>query len=151
MSSELDRVFEKLAKVLESLSLAGAGSTNPKPHSSRSEGIALNISLKLSSIDEFLASAQGRRGEAGSEPLIDIIEDDNMIKVLVLLPGISKDDVSVHISGRTVRVEVAKGENVYVKEMVCTSPPDNVSVVPAVENNSVVELLFRKKGGRPHS
>jgi HSP20 family molecular chaperone IbpA len=148
MSSELDRVFEKLAKVLKSLTFAGGGKSGPSLQRMGREGISIDISLKVvRDLDEFLASALGIRDKAEAEPLIDIIEDEKRVKVLVLLPGIRKDDVSVHVTGRTLKVEVAKGEEYFTREIVCASAPDEASVVSAIENNSVVELVFSKKEG----
>lgn len=146
MSSDLDRVFKELAKVLEGLTFSTSGRSNPGPEGRTRGGISVDVSLKVSSVEEFLASARGFRDEAETTPLIDIIEDEKRVKVLVLLPGIRRDDVSVLVSGETLRVEVAKGEELYVREIVCTSPPENASIISARENNSVVELVFAKEG-----
>jgi len=149
MSSELDRVFEELAKVLRHLALAAWGRSDTRSLGTGREALSVDLSLKVRDIDEFLASAQESPERAETEPLIDIIEDEERFKVLVLLPGIRKGDVSVQVSGDTVRVEVARGEDLYVKEIVCASPPDKASIVSAKENNSVVEFVFGKKEGRP--
>jgi hypothetical protein len=149
MSSELDRVFAELARILGDLAGAASGRSNPGPMPTRKGGISIDLSLRVRDLDEFLAFGGNAQAWSETQPLIDVFEGEHTVKVLVLLPGIRKEDVSVRVTGNTLTVEVRRGENVYVKELVCSSPPSSASVVSAVENNSVVELVFNKMGGMP--
>ena len=112
-----------------------------------SRGVSAKFNVKVAYIDELLKGGGPPRAEP--EPLIDVIEEDDGYRVVVLLPGVRREDVAVKRGPGSLRVEVTKGGTVYAKEIPCAPEPSKVTVVSARENNSVVELVFAKRrGGR---
>jgi HSP20 family molecular chaperone IbpA len=84
------------------------------------------------------------------EPLIDVIEDGEVIRVIVLLPGVRREDVRVTTAAGRLRVEVSSGDTVFTKEIQCKSAPSRIRVAASSERNSVVELVFARARGGPH-
>ena len=105
---------------------------------------AARVNFRVAYLDEVLAPSPRPQER---EPLIDVIESRDAYRVVVLLPGIRKEDVRVFTKPGSIRVEVARNGVTYSKEIPCSSTPAKIEVVSEKERNSVVELIFRK-GGR---
>jgi HSP20 family molecular chaperone IbpA len=144
MASDLDDLLNALEKLIGHLL-----DTRRPSQDSKKDGLEVNMSLRVGYIDELLAGRAQVEVPPEKEPLIDAFEDEKSIRVVVLLPGVRKEDVTVIPGPGLIKVEVVKGETVYAKEIPCRSAPSEVRVVSAVENNSVVELVFKKEGSSP--
>jgi len=83
------------------------------------------------------------------EPLIEVLDDRRGMRVIVLLPGIRKEDVKVYSLKRALRIEIEEGGIVHRKDIPCDSPPRRIEVSAVNLNNSVIEIIFSgtKKGG----
>ncbi|MDE1853666.1 MAG: Hsp20/alpha crystallin family protein [Thaumarchaeota archaeon] len=139
MSSDIDRLFDELASVLDGVLNGSISAGTPRT-------ISAKVSMKVGYLGEILGSA--RVHAPANEPLIDVIDTGDSYRVIVMLPGVKKDDVSVSRLGGVLRVEVTKENVSYVKTVPCGTAPAKVAVTSAKENNSVVELVFAKRGGR---
>ncbi|HJU13025.1 MAG TPA: hypothetical protein VJ792_01030 [Candidatus Nitrosotalea sp.] len=110
--------------------------------------IGLDVSLKISPLDlsggrsDDAVIRQRVRGEI--EPLIDVIEDMETIRVIALLPGIRGEDVRYTVKEGYLELEIVK-DCVYRKEIPCNARPDQISVRSTTLNNSVLEIVFSKK------
>ncbi len=79
------------------------------------------------------------------EPLIEVFEGDNILRVLVELPGVKKEDVRVLFLDGVLRIEVSKAGRIHRRDVACKVAPGSVDVKSTTENNSVVELTFVRK------
>ena len=78
------------------------------------------------------------------EPLVDVIEDDDNIKVLVELPGIEKRDIKLHATVHGITIDVENTDRKYFKEL--TFPIDiDRATAKSTYRNGVLEITFRKK------
>jgi HSP20 family protein len=78
------------------------------------------------------------------EPLVDVIEDDDSIKVLAELPGVEKQDIKLHATTYGITIDVENAERKYFKEL--TFPVDiDRSTAKSTYRNGVLEITFRKK------
>ncbi len=77
-------------------------------------------------------------------PLIDVIDEREGLRVIVLLPGIRSKDVKVGVRDRLLKIEITKGGMVYSREIPCKLAPSDIKVKSVVEKNSVVEIIFSK-------
>jgi hypothetical protein len=107
-------------------------------------GLSARVSVNIGFLDETVPKMA--KPAAQREPLIDVMEGERDIRVVVLLPGVKREDVTVSRGPGTLRVEVSRGDTVYRKEIPCAPEPARISVVSTKENNSVVEFVFAKKG-----
>ena len=89
--------------------------------------------------DETPMSLQGKR-----EPLIDVIEDDDSVKVVAELPGVNKEDIRLHATSRGLTINVENAEREYYKELEFDSEIDR-STAKSSYRNGVLEIRFKKK------
>jgi HSP20 family molecular chaperone IbpA len=140
MSSDFERLFDELARVLGNLTEFAGPRRVEGTHS-----LTAKVTVRVGYLDDL---ARMKRPRGDHEPLVDVIEGEDSYRVVVLLPRVKSQDVKVIPREGTLRVEVERGSTVYIKEVPCDSPPRKISVISAKENNSVVELLFAKEAGR---
>ena len=79
------------------------------------------------------------------EPLVDVIGDKNTLKVMALLPGVKKEDVSYDVVDGMKKLKITKGGKAFYKEIPCDVNPSKISVLSTTINNSVLEIIFKKK------
>ena len=89
--------------------------------------------------DETPMSLQGKR-----EPLVDIIEDNDFIKVVAELPGVDKRDIKLYATSRRLTINVENSEREYYKELEFNTEIDRSSA-KSTYKNGVLEVNFRKK------
>jgi HSP20 family protein len=78
------------------------------------------------------------------EPLVDVIEDHDSIKVLAELPGVEKQDIKLHATVHGLTIEVENQDRKYFKEL--TFPVDiDRSTAKSTYRNGVLEITFNKK------
>ena len=78
------------------------------------------------------------------EPLVDVIEDDDSIKVLAELPGVEKQDIKLHATVYGLTIDVENADRKYFKEL--TFPVDiDRSTAKSSYRNGVLEITFSKK------
>lgn len=78
------------------------------------------------------------------EPLIDIIEDDDELKVVAELPGVEKKDIQLFATERTLTINVDAPESTYYKELDLPVGVDESSA-RSKYRNGVLEIVFKKK------
>ncbi len=82
------------------------------------------------------------------EPLTDVIEEDDKIKVIMDMPGVNKEDIKVTVSEDGTKLTVsAKGEDrKYYKEIDLPAPVDPTKAKATYRNGVLtIELEKREK------
>jgi HSP20 family protein len=79
------------------------------------------------------------------EPLADIVTSDKEVKVVVEIPGISKEDIKVNAYENKVEISTTeKAERKYHK--ILELPPEaDVESVKSTYKNGILEITFSKK------
>jgi len=103
-------------------------------------------------IREFGNMKPGLTGEGGAplnlterrEPLVDIIEDGDSIKVVAELPGVEKRDIRLKATDHSLTLNVDNPTRKYYKELEFTEEVDEKSA-KSNYTNGVLEIVFRKK------
>jgi HSP20 family protein len=77
------------------------------------------------------------------EPLVDVIDSDNDIRVVVELPGVEKNDIKLHGTENSLEINVNVPQCKYYKEV---QLPTNVNVKEARSSykNGVLEVILPK-------
>jgi len=78
------------------------------------------------------------------EPLVDVIEDGDTVKVLAELPGVEKRDIRLKATDHSLTVSVDNPTRKYYKELEFTEEVDEKSA-KSNYTNGVLEIVFRKK------
>ena len=83
------------------------------------------------------------------EPLVDTVYDrkHNLVKVVVDMPGVDPDEVSVIVRQRSVRVKAEDGGRRYQTEVPLDIPVD-ATPLKKTFNNGIMELTLKPKGLR---
>ena len=82
------------------------------------------------------------------EPLVDVINEPEQVRVVAELPGVDKSDIRTTISEETLTIKVDTPTHKYYKEVELPSGVDPDSV-KASYNNAVLEIVLKKTRPRP--
>lgn len=79
------------------------------------------------------------------DPLTDIVEEEDKIKIVVDMPGVEKDDIKIYVSedGRTLTIEARGKERKYHKEIRLPAQV-NSSKAKATYKNGVLSIELEK-------
>jgi HSP20 family protein len=78
------------------------------------------------------------------EPLIDIIEDRDEVKVITELPGVEKKDIQLFAAERTLTINVDNPVRKYYKELSLPAEVDRLSA-KSTYRNGILETVLKKK------
>jgi HSP20 family protein len=103
-------------------------------------------------IREFGNMKPGLTGEGGAplnlteqrEPLVDVIEDGDAVKVLAELPGVEKRDIRLKATDHSLTINVDNPTRKYYKELEFPVEVDEKSA-RSTYTNGVLEIVFRKR------
>jgi len=149
-----DEDFEEMRERMDALM---DGFMNGRIDASMGQPIVYGFSMRVGPdgkphIEEFGNAAPETPGEESArEPLTDIIEEKERIRVIVELPGVDKDDIQLHVEDRLLDISVDKEDRKFSKKLELPSAvdPDSAS---ASYKNGVLEVTLKrvapKKRGR---
>ena len=78
------------------------------------------------------------------EPLVDVMETDDEVKVIAELPGVEKKDIKLYGTEDTLTISVDTAERKYYKKVELPSAVDAKSA-KASYKNGVLEVRLKKK------
>jgi HSP20 family protein len=79
-----------------------------------------------------------------TEPLVDITTTDKEIKVVVEMPGISKNNIKINVYENTLEVRSDDPQRKYHKTIEVPSETD-IETARSAYNNGILEITFNKK------
>jgi len=79
------------------------------------------------------------------EPLVDVYEEEDVIKVVAEVPGVDKNDINLNASERKLIISVDTPQRKYYKEVDLPAEVDPQSA-KATYKNGVLEVVLRKVG-----
>ena len=77
------------------------------------------------------------------EPIVDVFEEETHTLIVIEMPGVSKDDLSVEVEGDIVTIGAEKAGKKYHKEILLGAPVQKKKMT-ITSNNGVFEIKFRK-------
>ena len=86
------------------------------------------------------------------EPLVDVMSDDNEVKVIAELPGVEKEDIKLDTTSNSLTIDVDAEARKYYKELELPTEVDPESAKSSYKNG-VLEVTFNrvKKGPKGYS
>src|SRR5438309_2412758 len=157
MEQDIDTLLNKLKKVVVNISVSGQDMAdknrynNPSRHEINAFGI---LSVKLSTKTSYLEDSIGNNlkvnppsphFESSNEPLIDVLDGPDNLKIVALLPGVKKEDISFNLKEGFIELVIKKGRQIYRKEIPCEVRPTKIITESVNYNNSILEIVFKKK------
>ncbi len=79
------------------------------------------------------------------EPLVDVVNTNNEIKVVVELPGVDKQDIKLYGTERALTISVDTAQRKYYKEIDLPQPVDPKTAKSAYKNGVLEVTLTKKK------
>jgi HSP20 family protein len=79
------------------------------------------------------------------EPLIDVIEEENAVKVVAELPGVDKKDISLFLSDNVLTINVDTPERKYHKKLSLPTEVDESSTRSTYTNGILETVLTKRK------
>ena len=98
-----------------------------------------NMKPSLGTEDEAPLNIQERR-----EPLVDLIEENDSIKVLAELPGVEKEDIQLYATPYSLTINVDNPNRRFYKELELPVEVDE-STARSSYRNGVLETVIQKK------
>ncbi len=141
-----DEEFEEMRHRMDSLM---EGFMNGKMDASMGQPIVYGFSMRMGPdgkphIQEFgNKPAESPEEEGAREPLTDIIEEKDKVRVIVELPGVEKDDIQLRVEDRLLDISVDKEDRKFSKELELPSAVDTDSA-QASYKNGVLEVSLTK-------
>ena len=78
------------------------------------------------------------------EPLVDIIEEDDTVRVIAELPGVNKEDIQLYSTPSEMTISVDTDQKKFFKELKFASEVDENSA-HSVYLNGILETVFKKR------
>jgi HSP20 family protein len=77
------------------------------------------------------------------EPLVDVIEDNDSLKIVAELPGVEKEDIKLYATSKGLTISVDTAERQYYKELEFEDEVDRFTAKSSYKNG-VLEADFKK-------
>lgn len=145
---DIDNLVKGLNELLGNL-LSVSNQKNPYGNNKVSFSL-INISFNVTScpLDETILHVTQEKLYKSNEvkdPLVDVIEIKDQIRVIVTLPGIKSENVWFDVRpGGILTIEIMASGQILKKEIQCKAKPEQISIKSSKVNNSVLELVFDK-------
>ena len=78
------------------------------------------------------------------EPLVDVIEEDDTIKVVAELPGVEKNEIRLYLTEMTLTIDVDTPDRRYRKELELPVAVDESSA-RSIYKNGILETTLKKR------
>jgi HSP20 family protein len=85
------------------------------------------------------------------EPLVDVIQEPEQVKVIAELPGVEKEDIQLFATEKTLTIDVTSPDHRYHKELELPFEVEEDSAASTYRNGVLETVLKRKResgGGR---
>ena len=106
-----------------------------------------NIKSPGSSISDSrggFSPATGPQITAEREPLADVITSDKEVKVVVELPGVTKENIKVNSYDNSVEISAGTSDRKY-RRVVDLPPEADTQAAKSNYKNGILEIVFNKK------
>lgn len=146
--SEFDQMFEDMRRQMDAL-MRGVGSFEPL------DSGPARVSYRRfdgSEIGPELSEGDGRsvpvlEPRSDEEQLVDVREKEGKVTVLVELPGLCKEDLDLHVSGKRLAIDVQVPEKEFSTEVELPCSVQSSST-KASYRNGVLEVVMDKAAPR---
>ncbi len=144
-----EKIWEDLMEMLEGVQAIDNDQFNNEEFNPFVWGLRLNLGPDgKPTFEQFGNTPQrdlrGVRPSIDREPLVDVIEEDNVLRVIAEVPGVSKEQINLSTTEKKLLIEAKSDRRTYFKELDLP-----VEIIPeeakARFKNGVLEVTFRKK------
>jgi HSP20 family protein len=98
--------------------------------------------VKIRPFGNIHKTHEGLSVEEDREPVVDVLEEGNIIRVIAELPGVSEGDITYQVTGDILTIST-KGDHRYHAEVLLPSRAETEGIESSC-NNGVLELKLKK-------
>jgi len=98
--------------------------------------------VKVQPFGNIHKTEQGVAVEEAREPVVDVLEEGDQIRVIAELPGVSESEIRHEINGDVLTIST-EGDRAYSAEVLLPAAADPESVESSY-NNGILELRLKK-------
>ena len=98
--------------------------------------------VKVQPFGNIHKTHEGLSVEEDREPVVDVLEEGNMIRVIAELPGVAEGDIAYQVNGDVLTIST-KGDRPYHAEVLLPGCAEKAGIQSSY-NNGVLELRLRK-------
>lgn len=97
----------------------------------------------IESFGNIRETPKGPVVEEAREPLVDVFDEKDHIRIIAEMPGVGKDDIKIDVKKDKLEIKASSGERKYVKhiDLPAHVDPDTLS---ASYKNGVMEIKLKK-------
>lgn len=99
---------------------------------------------KVETFGNIKKTPKGPVVEEVREPIVDIFDEGETIKVIAELPGIKEDDVQIEVKGDMLTLSAQGRKRKYNKEILLPAMVDEKNISSSYEN-AMLEVILQKK------
>jgi len=147
---EFEREFERIEEMMEEMMRRAFQMPSREVGEPRSYVYGFSVTIGPDGkpvVRQFGNVAPGRFGpeiKEEREPLVDVIEEKDVIKVVAELPGVEKEDIKLNATEDTLTISVDTPQRKYYKEVTLPAKIDPKSA-KATYKNGVLEVKLTRK------
>jgi len=98
--------------------------------------------VKVQPFGNIHKTKEGLSVEEDREPVVDVLDEGNMIRVIAELPGVAQGDIVYQVNGDVLTIST-KGDHAYHAEVLLPGCVEKEGIQSSY-NNGVLELRLRK-------
>lgn len=89
-------------------------------------------------------SPEGPVVEEVREPMVDVFDEKDHIRIIAEMPGVEKDDIHIDVKDEVVTLRAERGERKYKKDVALPSSVNTSTLISAYKNG-VMEIKMEKR------
>lgn len=89
-------------------------------------------------------SPEGPVVEEVREPMVDVFDEKDHIRIIAEMPGVERDDIHIDVHDEVVTLKAERGERKYKKDVALPSSV-NTSTVTSAYKNGIMEIKMEKR------
>ncbi len=97
----------------------------------------------IESFGNIRETPKGPVVEEAREPLVDVFDEKDHIRIIAEMPGVGKDDIKIDVKKDKLEIMASSGERKYVKHIDLTAHVDP-DTLAASYKNGVMEIKLKK-------
>lgn len=141
---EFEEMKERMDKLMEQLTSGAAPLDN--------EPMIYGFSMRVGPdgkprIQQFGNAPSESEEPSAREPLTDVIEEEDKVRVVVELPGVEKENIHLHAATKALDIEVSDPDHRFSKhlDLPCEVKEDSAK---ATYKNGVLQILLERSSAK---
>ncbi len=136
--------MEQFHAMFDELMRHGLDQTKAKPGQPLVYGFSMHVGPDGKPHVEHFGNVRQGKVTQEREPLVDLVDLKDELRVVAELPGVSKDAIQVNVQGNVLHLSVTDPERPFSKRVPLPASVDEKSA-NASYKNGILEIILKKK------